>query len=341
VVEPPPISGEEAVPPLEHPIGSMQSRAGREEVVPPLEHPIGSIQSSAEFDDSLSIISPTMLCFVSIACLNGQMAGHHPPVSLPEQCRASMGLLCPRPTDGGPAMTPDVSKSLENQGGNEAFIDGLAMAPTRIEVAGDGLTKEGGNETWNSLQIGSPVMGSPLPLFQHLSTPIVPSPATTIQASNLMVYSRRRPARRPQQATADEVGQEVANTLLEMPKNSAQALEDVGVSATPNSVRNAEEATSLPGQLEQPSSRESTSTTITKEEFLTKVISQVSALLPMSNFKELTTKVVPLECTPRRSCRIAKAGVEFQMGDLAGRSTKKAIRSLGTISKNQGIDQQA
>jgi hypothetical protein len=173
----------------------MQSRAGREEAVPPLEHPTGSIQSSAEFDDNLSIISPTMLCFVNTACPNGRMAGHHPPVSLPEQCGASMGLLCPRP---GPAMTPDASKSLENQGGNEAFIDGSAMTPAGIEVAGDGPAKEGGNETWNSLQVGSPVMGSPLPLFQHLSTPTVRSPTITIQASNLMVYSRRWSARRPQ-----------------------------------------------------------------------------------------------------------------------------------------------
>jgi hypothetical protein len=29
------------------------------------------------------------------------------------------------------------------------------------------------------------------------------------------------------------------------------------------------------------------------------------------------------------------------MGDLAGRSAKKVMRSLGIIGKNQGIDQQA
>jgi hypothetical protein len=33
--------------------------------------------------------------------------------------------------------------------------------------------------------------------------------------------------------------------------------------------------------------------------------------------------------------------MEFRMGDLAGRSTNKAMRSLGIIGKNQGIDQQA
>jgi hypothetical protein len=61
----------------------------------------------------------------------------------------------------------------------------------------------------------------------------------------------------------------------------------------------------------------------------------------MPNFKELTTKAVPPECTPRCNRRIAKAGMEFRMGDLAGRSTNKAMRSLGIIGKNQGIDQQA
>jgi hypothetical protein len=71
------------------------------------------------------------------------------------------------------------------------------------------------------------------------------------------------------------------------------------------------------------------------------VISLVSPLLLMPNFKELRTSAAPRGVTPWHSCRIAKAGVEFHMGDLTGRSTKRAMRSLGVIGENQGIDQQA
>jgi hypothetical protein len=38
---------------------------------------------------------------------------------------------------------------------------------------------------------------------------------------------------------------------------------------------------------------------------------------------------------------VAKAGVEFLMGDMPRRSIKKAMRSLRVIGENDGIDQQA
>jgi hypothetical protein len=46
---------------------------------------------------------------------------------------------------------------------------------------------------------------------------------------------------------------------------------------------------------------------------------------------------------PLRGSRrgVAGAGVEFQMGEIARRSTKRAMRSLSIIGENDGIDQQA
>lgn len=43
---------------------------------------------------------------------------------------------------------------------------------------------------------------------------------------------------------------------------------------------------------------------------------------------------------PRRSRRVAGAGVEFNMQDWGGRSTKKAMRALCIIFEAEGISQE-
>jgi hypothetical protein len=77
-----------------------------------------------------------------------------------------------------------------------------------------------------------------------------------------------------------------------------------------------------------------------KKEFLNMVKCQVPTILPMPSFKELANMVAAPGLTPRRSHRIAKAGVEFHMGDMSRRSTKKAMRNLGVIGENENIDHQ-
>jgi hypothetical protein len=49
----------------------------------------------------------------------------------------------------------------------------------------------------------------------------------------------------------------------------------------------------------------------------------------------------PFVSAPRRSRRVAGIGVEFQMQDLGGRSTKRAMRTLQIITESKGISQEA
>jgi hypothetical protein len=49
----------------------------------------------------------------------------------------------------------------------------------------------------------------------------------------------------------------------------------------------------------------------------------------------------PAAPMPRRSRRVAGVGVEFNLLDLGGRTTRKVMRSLHIISENEGISQEA
>jgi hypothetical protein len=59
------------------------------------------------------------------------------------------------------------------------------------------------------------------------------------------------------------------------------------------------------------------------------------------SFKKSGNMASPTGFMPCHSHRVAKAGVEFLMGDMPRRSIKKAMRSLRVIGENDGIDQQA
>jgi hypothetical protein len=97
-------------------------------------------------------------------------------------------------------------------------------------------------ESWNSLQVESPVLGSPLPPFEQLTTLIAPSTATISMASILKVYTRRRLGRCAQQAINDVD----AKLPPKASNSSVQHLEDAGASGpSPPLLINKEEATSL------------------------------------------------------------------------------------------------
>jgi hypothetical protein len=83
------------------------------------------------------------------------------------------------------------------------------------------------------------------------------------------------------------------------------------------------------------------SAVVSKESFLSEMVHQVSALLSVPSFREQKVSAHPPGSTPQRSRRLAGAGVEFQMGEITRRSTKRAMRSLSIIGETDGIDQQA
>lgn len=64
-------------------------------------------------------------------------------------------------------------------------------------------------------------------------------------------------------------------------------------------------------------------------------------LLPVPAIQKRRRKSQLAGETPRRSCRLAGAAVEFQLGDLEIRARKKVMRALDIISENKGINQQA
>ena len=65
------------------------------------------------------------------------------------------------------------------------------------------------------------------------------------------------------------------------------------------------------------------------------------ALLPMPVINKRRYKSQLSGATPRRSRWLAGAAMEFPLNDLGGRTKKKAMRSLGILDENKGIDQQA
>jgi hypothetical protein len=87
---------------------------------------------------------------------------------------------------------------------------------------------------------------------------------------------------------------------------------------------------------------EASAAQLAKTTFINKVRHHVSALLPAPSTPNVrgarTTRPVS---TPRRSCRLVGPDVEFPIGDLARRSTKRVMKTQNIIGDNEGINQQA
>jgi hypothetical protein len=184
---------------------------------------------------------------------------------------------------------------------------------------------------------------SMIPPFDDLRTPAThPPPAS----NNLLVYSRQRPRERAQPVAApleQDVTPADPNTA-ELPSQSceeigARQIVSANVSALAESVEpiRAEQTR----EFNQLAEAENLSSLSVEKDFLSKVKWQVSTLLPVPSFKKSGNMAAPTGFTPHRSRRVAKAGVEIQMGDMSRRSTKKAMRSLGVIGENDSIDKQA
>jgi hypothetical protein len=75
--------------------------------------------------------------------------------------------------------------------------------------------------------------------------------------------------------------------------------------------------------------------------FLGRLTRRVDGLLPMSVINKRRCKSQLSGATPRRSRRIAGAGVEFILDDLGRRTKKKAMRALDILDETEGISQQA
>ena len=79
----------------------------------------------------------------------------------------------------------------------------------------------------------------------------------------------------------------------------------------------------------------------TRAAFLNGLARCTDALLPMPVINKRRYKSQLSGATPRRSRWLAGAAMEFPLNDLGGRTKKKAMRSLGILDENKGIDQQA
>jgi hypothetical protein len=80
-----------------------------------------------------------------------------------------------------------------------------------------------------------------------------------------------------------------------------------------------------------------------KEDFLRKISKAVDKILPAPR-QVMNTSPAPHPsrvAAPRRSRRIAGAGVEFNMQDWGNRSTKKAMRALHIFAEDEGTTQEA
>ncbi|GJN40149.1 hypothetical protein PR202_gb29327 [Eleusine coracana subsp. coracana] len=80
---------------------------------------------------------------------------------------------------------------------------------------------------------------------------------------------------------------------------------------------------------------------IAREEFINKLMRHTSRLLLLLTISKRRKQSMPQVSTLHRSRRLAGAGVEFQMGEMSARSKKRAMRTLGIIGENGGIDQQS
>jgi hypothetical protein len=80
---------------------------------------------------------------------------------------------------------------------------------------------------------------------------------------------------------------------------------------------------------------------LTRVAFLKKVVCYTIVLLQAPTTREPGNMVHLVASTPWHSRRIAGAGVEFQMGEMARRTTKKVMKSLNIIGENDGVNQQA
>jgi hypothetical protein len=59
--------------------------------------------------------------------------------------------------------------------------------------------------------------------------------------------------------------------------------------------------------------------------------------VPRTNMQADPSPSPPAAPMPRRSHRVVGVGVEFNIQDLGGRTTRKVMRSLYIITENEGI----
>jgi hypothetical protein len=81
-------------------------------------------------------------------------------------------------------------------------------------------------------------------------------------------------------------------------------------------------------------------TELIRKAFLKNVVRQATALLQAPATNEPRNRIPPAVSTLRHSRWIAGAGVEFQMGEMARRSTKKVMKTLNIIGESDGVNQQ-
>jgi hypothetical protein len=90
------------------------------------------------------------------------------------------------------------------------------------------------------------------------------------------------------------------------------------------------------------SGKQEASQSMQREEFIKSVTRQPSKLLPAPPvILKKKDNILPPRSVPRRSCRVAGVGVEFNASDLDRRATKKIMKAVGIIADNVGIDQRA
>jgi hypothetical protein len=79
----------------------------------------------------------------------------------------------------------------------------------------------------------------------------------------------------------------------------------------------------------------------THESFIAKLAQQTACILAAPTSIKRCSKMKPAGVTPRRSCRIAGAKVEFSSTELERRSRKNTMKALGVINEHEGISEQA
>jgi hypothetical protein len=172
---------------------------------------------------------------------------------------------------------------------------------------------------------------SSLPPFgQLLTPPLSPRPA-------LKVYSRRRPraaggGRRQPDAFLSSALSGRAGLTEPQHHSDQDALSLQGAQQT--------FAAGVEGTIVLPSAKEST-TAVPSKEFIDNITTKISAMLPVPASSSQRVRGSAPSSTPRRSRRLAGAGVEFHATDLTTRAKKRTMKALKIIGENGSIDQHA
>jgi hypothetical protein len=97
----------------------------------------------------------------------------------------------------------------------------------------------------------------------------------------------------------------------------------------------------IPPTQQPPSAGRDMAAITQRDLFLSNLVSNISSILHVPITTRQRTEAARPRSTPRRSCRIAGAGVELPMGELTRRSTKQAMKALKVIDENGSVDRQA